>query len=102
MTEDAKLIETVAAFLSENYRNTTHYPRVESTTLFNILRAEGWGPIADARREALEEAVASCFKEALACLDDIVDVDEIGKRECNARAGALMTAALDIRALITA
>ena len=37
--------------------------------------------------------------EAEACLADIVPGDEIGRREANARAGALLTAVDDIRAL---
>jgi hypothetical protein len=47
------------------------------------------------------EAVAKMVEvEAGACVGDIVPGDEIGRREANARAGALLTAALDIRALV--
>ena len=52
------------------------------------------------RNNGLEDAARLCEREADACIGDIVPGDEIGRREANARAGALLTAALDIRALI--
>lgn len=54
-----------------------------------------------ARRTALEEAALLCEREAGACLEDIVEGDEIGGREARARSGALLTAALDIRELVS-
>lgn len=48
---------------------------------------------------AIEMAAKSCETEADKCIGDIVEGDEIGRREANARAGALLTAARDIRAL---
>lgn len=50
--------------------------------------------------DAIRATIELCEKEASACLGDIVPNDEIGRREANARAGALLTAAEDIRALI--
>ena len=49
--------------------------------------------------DAFEECALLCENEAAACVGDIVPGDEIGRREANARAGALLTAAADIRAL---
>jgi hypothetical protein len=46
---------------------------------------------------AQTEAAAICEREAGACIGDIVPGDEIGRLEANARAGALLTAAADIR-----
>lgn len=53
------------------------------------------------RNNGLEDAARLCECEADACVGDIVPGDDIGRREANARAGALLTAAADIRALIT-
>jgi hypothetical protein len=49
------------------------------------------------RRATIEECARLCDTEAEACLGDIVPGDEIGRREANARAGALLTVAHDIR-----
>ena len=49
--------------------------------------------------DAFEECALLCENEAAECVGDIVPGDEIGRREANARAGALLTAAADIRAL---
>lgn len=54
---------------------------------------------ADSVREALEAAAQTCELEAVAYAADIVPGDEIGEGEAHARAGALLTAAQDIRAL---
>ena len=54
--------------------------------------------IAGAENDVLECAASFLEKEAHACIGDIVPGDEIGRREANARAGALLTAATDLRA----
>lgn len=54
--------------------------------------------IAGAENDILECSADLCEKEAEACISDIVPGDEIGRREANARAGALLTAAADLRA----
>lgn len=53
-----------------------------------------------AKNDAYENAAKLCEREADACMSDIVPGDEIGQRDAHARAGALLTAAGDIRELI--
>jgi len=53
-----------------------------------------------ARNFALEDAAKLCDAEADACAGDVVPGDDIGKLVSNARVGALLTAAGDIRKLI--
>ena len=52
-----------------------------------------------ARRRAYETAARLCEREAEACLSDIVPGDDLGAKYAHARAGALLTAAADIRAI---
>jgi hypothetical protein len=53
----------------------------------------------DTKKSEHEKCAKLCEIEAEACINDIVPGDEIGAREAKARAGALLTAAADIRAL---
>lgn len=52
------------------------------------------------RNAVIEECAKLCDDEAAACIGDIVPGDESGAKLAQARAGALMTAAGDIRALV--
>jgi len=54
--------------------------------------------ITGAENDILERSAKLCEKEAAACIGDIVPGDKIGRREANARAGALLTTAADLRA----
>jgi hypothetical protein len=50
-------------------------------------------------RACVLAAASLLSKEGAACLKDIVAGDEVGKREANARCGALLTAEADVRAM---
>lgn len=76
----------------------TRWMRCKVESVKDSLRATRVKSVASVRAAEREKAANLCEIEAEACIRGIVPGDEIGRREANARADALLTAAADIRA----
>lgn len=88
--------EGAAAACAKLHDYAKHYPTVAGENMRLQEQLSAARRAANAERERIASELR---KEAQACLGDIVEGDEQGRREANARAGALLTAADDTVAL---
>jgi len=95
LDEPIKVSKTLTVLLREA---AAALSSVRAQAAREILEANASG-ITAGRAEALEDAAQLCRKEAEACLGDIVPGDDIGAKLAHARAGALLAAEGDIRAI---